>query len=494
MGLPMSLIDRAKRGIPAEVRRAAMREKLEPGRLRRLLLSGRAVIPCNPVHHPEPVAIGEGLVVKINVNIGTSRDHCSLKEELVKARTAISLGADAIMDLSTGGDTRAIRKAILKAVRIPLGTVPIYETALECIRAARPSAQSLREEGGPAVGRPRAASARPSSRTNRTAARRSVQSLREEAGARFSAPASSRTNRIAARPSSRNNRIVDMTEDAIFNTIERQAKEGVDFMTVHCGITRESVMRLKKSGRITDIVSRGGAFLSAWILHNGKDNPLYTNFDYLLELARKHEFTLSLGDGLRPGCIADATDRPQLQELIILGELVDRARKAKVQAMVEGPGHVPLNQIEANIRVQKTVCKGAPFYVLGPLVTDIAPGYDHITSAIGGALAGFFGADFICYVTPSEHLSLPTVEDVRQGTVAAKIAAHAADIARGIGWERDIAMARARKALDWDGQFRHALDPERARSIRNRHKPKKSERTCTMCGDLCAMAIDDEFV
>jgi phosphomethylpyrimidine synthase len=445
MGLPMSLIDEAKKGIPTEVRRAARRDNIEPERLRRLLVSGRAVVPCNPVHAPEPVGIGEGLRVKINVNIGTSRDHCVLKEELLKARTAISLGADAIMDLSTGGDTRAIRKAILKAVRIPLGTVPIYETALECIRGGRRSMQAGRSDttGG---GRHRA------------------------------------------------NRIVDMTEDAIFNTIERQAKEGVDFMTVHCGITRESVTRLKRSGRITDIVSRGGAFLSAWLLHNKKENPLYANFDYLLELARKYEFTLSLGDGLRPGCIADATDRPQLQELIILGELVDRARKAKVQAMVEGPGHVPLNQIEANVRVQKTVCKGAPFYVLGPLVTDIAPGYDHITSAIGGALAGFFGADFICYVTPSEHLSLPTIEDVRQGTVAAQIAAHAADLARGNGWERDIAMARARKALDWDGQFRQALDPERARSIRDRHRPKKSKRTCTMCGDLCAMAIDDEYV
>ena len=427
MGLPMSLIDRARKGIGAEVRRAARRESFEPERLRRLLVSGRAVIPCNPVHSPEPVGIGEGLRVKINVNIGTSRDHCNLKEELLKARTAIGLGADAIMDLSTGGDTRAIRKAILKAVRIPLGTVPIYETALETLRT-------------------------------------------------------------------RNARVIDMTEDAIFNTIERQAKEGVDFMTVHCGITRESVTRLKRSGRITDIVSRGGAFLSAWLLHNERENPLYSNYNYLLELAKKYEFTLSLGDGLRPGCIADATDRPQLQELIILGELVDRARKARVQAMVEGPGHVPLNQIEANVRVQKTVCKGAPFYVLGPLVTDIAPGYDHITSAIGGALAGFFGADFICYVTPSEHLSLPTVEDVRQGTVAARIAAHAADLARGKDWELDISMARARKALDWDEQFRHALDPERAKDIRNRHRPKKSERTCTMCGDLCAMAIDDEFV
>jgi len=429
----MSLIDEARKRTPMEVRKAARREKMDPELLRRRLISGHAVIPANPVHSPEPVGIGEGLKVKINVNLGTSRDHCNLKEELLKARTAIELGTDAIMDLSTGGDTRAIRKAILKAVRVPLGTVPIYETALECISGGR----GRREKRA---------------------------------------------------------RIVDMDEDAIFSTIERQAKEGVDFMTVHCGITRDSVGRLKKSGRITDIVSRGGAFLSAWILHNDRENPLYADYDNLLELARKYEFTLSLGDGLRPGCIADATDRPQLQELIILGELVDRARKAGVQAMVEGPGHVPLNQIEANIRIQKTVCKGAPFYVLGPLVTDIAPGYDHITSAIGGALAGFYGADFLCYVTPSEHLSLPTVEDVRQGTVASRIAAHAADIARGVGWEEDLAMARARKALDWEGQFKHAIDPQRARSIRDRHRPKKSEKTCTMCGDLCAMAIDDEFV
>jgi phosphomethylpyrimidine synthase len=423
----MSHIHEARRRIPAEVRAAAERERVEPEPVRRRLVSGRVVIPSNPVHGPEPVGIGEGLKVKINVNIGTSRDHCSLKEELLKAKTAVGLGTDAIMDLSTGGDTRAIRKAILKAVRVPVGTVPIYETALETLRA-------------------------------------------------------------------RNARVVDMNEDAIFSTIERQAKEGVDFMTVHCGITRESVARLKRSARITDIVSRGGAFLSAWILHNGKENPLFARYDYLLELAKKYEFTLSLGDGLRPGCIADATDRPQLQELILLGELVEAARDAGVQAMVEGPGHVPLNQIEANVRVQKTVCKGAPFYVLGPLVTDIAPGYDHITSAIGGALAGFYGADFLCYVTPSEHLSLPTVEDVRQGTVASRIAAHAADLARGTGWEEDLAMARARKALDWEGQFRHAIDPKRAREVRDRHKPKKSAKTCTMCGDLCAMAIDDEFV
>jgi phosphomethylpyrimidine synthase len=423
----MNLIGEARRRIPAEVRQAARREKLDPEQVRRQLVSGRVVIPCNPVHSPRPVGIGEGFRVKINVNIGTSRDHCSLREELLKARTAMRLGTDAIMDLSTGGDTRAIRKALLKAVKVPLGTVPIYETALETLKTKKA-------------------------------------------------------------------RVVDMSSDAIFSTIERQAREGVDFMTVHCGITRESVARLKKSGRIADIVSRGGAFLSAWILHNGKENPLYSDFDYLLELAKKHEFTLSLGDGLRPGCIADATDRAQLQELIILGELVDRSRKAGVQAMVEGPGHVPLDQIEANIRLEKTVCKGAPFYVLGPLVTDIAPGYDHITSAIGGALAAWYGADFLCYVTPSEHLSLPTVDDVRVGTVASRIAAHAADLTRGIGWERDNAMAKARKALDWEGQFRQAIDPEHAREVRNRHKPKKSEKTCTMCGDLCAMAIDDEFV
>ena len=428
----MSLIGEARKRLPSEVRKAARREGVEPERLRRQLIAGRAVIASNPVHSPEPIAIGEGMSVKINVNIGTSRDTCNLDEELLKARTAIKLGTDAIMDLSTGGNTRAIRKRILRAVKVPLGTVPIYETAIECILNGNDAIQKAR--------------------------------------------------------------IVDMEGDAIFSTIERQAKEGVDFMTVHCGITKESVTRLKRAGRIASIVSRGGSFLSAWIVHNQKENPLYAEYDYLLELAKKYEFTLSLGDGLRPGCIADATDRPQLQELIILGELVDRARKAGVQAMVEGPGHVPLNQIEANMRIQKTVCKGAPFYVLGPLVTDIAPGYDHITSAIGGAFAGWMGADFICYVTPSEHLSLPTVEDVRLGTVAAKIAANAADLARGRGWERDIAMAKARKALDWEGQFRQALDPERARQIRDRHKPKKSKKTCTMCGDLCAMAIDDEFV
>ena len=287
--------------------------------------------------------------------------------------------------------------------------------------------------------------------------------------------------------------VIDMTEDQIFNGIEKHAKDGVDFMTVHCGVTRESIASLKRQGRVTDIVSRGGAFLMAWIIHNRQENPLYSNFDYLLELAQKYDFTLSLGDGLRPGSIADATDRPQLQELIILGELVDRAREAGVQAMVEGPGHVPLNQIEANIRIEKTTCKDAPFYVLGPLVTDIAPGYDHIVGAIGGALAAYYGADFLCYVTPSEHLALPSVEDVKDGVIAAKIAAHAADLARGKDLEKDLALSKARKALDWDEQFKHVLDPVLAQKYRDARKPT-IDRVCSMCGDLCAIDIVKKYL
>ncbi len=291
----------------------------------------------------------------------------------------------------------------------------------------------------------------------------------------------------------KNGAVVDMTEDQIFNAIEKIAKDGVDFMTVHCGVTKESVARLKHQGRVTDVVSRGGAFLIAWILHNDSENPLYTNYDYLLELAQKYDFTLSLGDGLRPGSIADATDRPQLQELIILGELVERARKADVQAMVEGPGHIPLHQIEANVRIQKTTCRNAPFYVLGPLVTDIAPGYDHIVGAIGGALAAYYGADFLCYVTPSEHLALPTPDDVRDGTIASKIAAHTADLARGLDSEQDLAVAKARKALDWETQFKHVLDPEKAKAYRTRRRSMEKE-VCSMCGELCAIKIVKEYL
>ncbi|MBU4256165.1 MAG: phosphomethylpyrimidine synthase ThiC, partial [Candidatus Thermoplasmatota archaeon] len=287
--------------------------------------------------------------------------------------------------------------------------------------------------------------------------------------------------------------VVEMTEDDIFNAIGKQAKDGVDFMTVHCGVTLESVEKLKKQKRITGVVSRGGAFLVAWIIHNQKENPLYKNYDYLLELASEHNFTLSLGDGLRPGCIADASDRAQMQELIILGELVERAREKGVQAMVEGPGHIPLNQIEANVRMEKTVCRNAPFYVLGPLVTDIAPGYDHIVGAIGGALAAYYGADFLCYVTPTEHLSLPTIDDVRDGVIASKIAAHAADIARGKDLDMDLSMANARRNLNWDEQFKHCLDPEKARMIREKRKPS-SEDTCSMCSELCAIKMVKKYL
>jgi phosphomethylpyrimidine synthase len=370
------------------------------------------------------MGIGEGLTVKVNVNIGTSRDMTSLEDELEKARIALKYGADTIMDLSTGGDIDEIRRSMLKEVDVPLGTVPIYQTGLK-------------------------------------AARRSA--------------------------------VVDMDEDDLFNGIEMHAKDGVDFMTVHCGITRESVEWLKRSRRVTDVVSRGGSFLTAWIIHNERENPLYENYDYLLELAQEYDFTISLGDGLRPGSIHDATDGPQIQELIILGNLVRRAREKDVQAMVEGPGHVPMDQIAANVSVEKTICDGAPFYVLGPLVTDIAPGYDHIAGAIGGAIAAHYGADFLCYVTPSEHLSLPMVEDVKEGLIASKIAAHAADLTRGRGWERDLAMSRARKALDWEAMYREAIDPDKARTYRARGSTAEEEG-CSMCGDVCAIKLLKDYL
>ncbi|MEK6977600.1 MAG: phosphomethylpyrimidine synthase ThiC [Candidatus Hydrothermarchaeota archaeon] len=283
-------------------------------------------------------------------------------------------------------------------------------------------------------------------------------------------------------------RPMDLSEDDLFRTIEAHARDGVDFMTVHAGLTRESLDRLLKQGRLTGIVSRGGSILASWMLHHGAENPLYKGFGHLLDVAREYDVTLSLGDALRPGSIKDATDRGQLQELIILGELVEEARRAGVQCMVEGPGHVPLNEVEANVLLEKRLCKGAPFYVLGPLVTDIAPGYDHITGAIGGALAALAGADFLCYVTPAEHLALPDLEDVRQGVVASRIAAHAADITRGIGIERDHAMAKARVDLDWERQFKLCLDEKKAREYREKRRPQDPD-VCTMCGELCAMKM-----
>ncbi|SKA12149.1 phosphomethylpyrimidine synthase ThiC [Selenihalanaerobacter shriftii] len=289
--------------------------------------------------------------------------------------------------------------------------------------------------------------------------------------------------------------IIDMTVEDLFRVIEEHAKDGVDFITVHCGLTLETIRHLRDEDRITDIVSRGGSFMTGWMLHNEQENPLYEYYDRLLEIAYKYDVTLSLGDGLRPGCLADATDRSQIHELLILGELVDRAREAEVQVMVEGPGHVPYDQIETNIKLQKELCKGAPFYVLGPLVTDIALGYDHIVSAIGGTMAASAGADFLCYVTPAEHIGLPSVEDVREGVMASKIAAHAADIAKGVSGakKRDLEMAKARKTLDWQRQIELAIDPKKAKESREAHNQTlKDEETCTMCGSYCAMKVVDK--
>lgn len=288
----------------------------------------------------------------------------------------------------------------------------------------------------------------------------------------------------------KNKEIIEMDPDDIFKSIENQAKQGVDFMTLHCGITKDLVEKLKNSNRMMGVVSRGGTFLASWINHNDQENPLYENYDYLLELAYEYDITLSLGDGLRPGCLADASDIPQIQELVNLGTLVKRAQEANVQTMVEGPGHMPLNQIKANMEIQKTICYGAPFYVLGPLVTDLAPGYDHITGAIGGAIAATFGADFLCYVTPAEHLSLPSLEDVKEGVIASKIAAEAADVALGLdsAWKRENKMGKARKEFDWETQFNLAFDQSKPRKYRDKCKLDDDEM-CAMCGEYCAVKI-----
>ncbi len=413
--------------ITKQMKITAEQEGVSAGYIRKHLAEGSIVIPYNRKHLSlkSPCAIGKGLRTKVNANIGTSSEHVSLKEELEKLKVALEAKTDTIMDLSTGGDMNKIRSAIIENSPVPVGTVPIYQAAIE-------------------------------------AAKR--------------------------------NGIVNMTGDHIFDVIEKQAEDGVDFMTVHCGVTIESVERLKHQGRILDIVSRGGAFLVEWMLYNGKENPLYENYDLLLKIAKKHDLTLSLGDGLRPGCLADATDRGQIQEMIILGELVKKARKEGVQVIIEGPGHMPIDQIEANVLLEKKICDNAPFYVLGPLVTDISSGYDHIAGAIGGAIAGYYGADYLCYLTPSEHLRLPTVEDVREGVIITRIAAHAADIAGGKkhALDKDIEMAKARKNLDWDKQINLSIDPEKARRFRK--ESKISDDKCTMCGKYCAIDIVNKYL
>lgn len=289
--------------------------------------------------------------------------------------------------------------------------------------------------------------------------------------------------------------VVDMTGDDLLHAIATQAKDGADFMTIHCGVTREVINRMRSQGRVMDVVSRGGSFITGWMLHNQKENPLYERYDDILDICAQYDVTISLGDGLRPGCLADATDRAQVQELLILGELVDRAWAKGVQVLVEGPGHVPFDQIAANMKLQKQLCKNAPFYVLGPLVTDVAPGYDHITSAIGGTLAAANGADFLCYVTPAEHLALPTIEDVHEGVIASRIAAHAADIVKGVpgAKEWDLKMAKARKALDWQKQIDLAIDPVKAKAKRGARNVEGTV-ACSMCGDYCAMKIVGEYL
>jgi len=289
--------------------------------------------------------------------------------------------------------------------------------------------------------------------------------------------------------------LAKMRVDDLFEVIERQAEEGVDFITVHCGVTRNAVERLRKSPRLLGVVSRGGSFLIEWMVYNNQENPLYEHYDRLLGIAKKYDVTLSLGDGLRPGCLTDATDRPQVEETIVLGELTERAWAEGVQVMIEGPGHVPLDQIEANVILEKRICRGAPFYVLGPLVTDISPGYDHITCAIGGAVAGKAGADFLCYVTPSEHLKLPTIADVREGVIATRIAGHAADLARGNkkAYQRNNEMAKARMEFDWDRQIELSIDPEKARRYHEEGKSRENG-VCTMCGEFCAIKRVKDFL
>jgi phosphomethylpyrimidine synthase len=415
------IIEARKGNRTPEMDAVARAEGLSVDHILEGVANGTIVITRNAKHATiSPLGIGKGLRTKINANIGTSKDRMSIPDEIEKLKAAVSAGADAIMDLSTGGPIVEIRKEILKQSTVAVGTVPIYQAAVETVEQGKS--------------------------------------------------------------------VVQMDPDLLFRIIEEQAEEGVDFITVHCGVTIESVERLKRQGRIMDVVSRGGAFHLEWIICNDAENPLYAQYDRLLEIAKKYDMTLSLGDGMRPGCLADATDRAQIEELIILGELRDAALEAGIQVMIEGPGHVPINQVETNIRIQKELCKGAPFYVLGPLVTDVAPGYDHITSAIGGAIAGAAGADFLCYVTPSEHLRLPDIEDVREGVVASRIAAHAADIAKGVkgamDWDKE--MARRRKALDWNGQIELSMNPERARKLRQSSLPKETD-VCTMCGEFCSM-------
>ena len=407
--------------ITSAMRSAAEKEGVSAEFIRDGLARGTLVVPANIGHQQlDPIAIGAGVRVKINANLGTSPHDVNLEKEKAKLAAALRYGAHTVMDLSTGGDLNAIRRELLSGCPVPFGTVPIYQVMAEA------------------------------------------------------------------------KKLEDVQADDILAAVALHARQGVDFVTVHCGVTRKALKLLKN--RVTGVVSRGGSFLVAWMRRFQQENPLYARFDELLEIARTYDVTLSLGDGLRPGCLADAGDKAQFQELKILGELTQRAWAAGVQVIIEGPGHVPFHQIKKNIRLQQKYCHGAPFYVLGPLVTDVAAGYDHIAGAIGGTLAASLGAAFLCYVTPAEHLKLPEVQDVIDGVIASRIAAHAADIARGLpgaaAW--DLQMSRARRALDWDTQIALAMNPDKAKLYREMSRAQADQ--CTMCGRFCAMKVfDDRF-
>jgi phosphomethylpyrimidine synthase len=384
-----------------EVKKVAEKEGIKPGKLRKNLARGHAVIPKNNGRATEPTGVGKNLRVKVNANVGVSESRGTVKGEVKKALTAVKYGADAVMDLSIGSKSRKTRKAILKAVDVPVGTVPVYDAK-------------------------------------------------------------------------------EISEDSVFKSVEQHLKDGVDFVTVHCGVTKQSVKAMKKQRRLIPMVSRGGSIIADYIIRTDQENPLYQEYDYLLELASQYDATLSLGDGMRPGCLKDATDRPQIKELEILGELVKRARKAGVQAMVEGPGHIPIHEIQKNVELEKKICDGAPFYVLGPLVIDTGAGHDHITGAIGGAIAAMHGTDFLCYVTPAEHVGLPSEEDVKQGVIASKIAAHAGDVSRGIDVHKDHSISKARADLNWDVQIKHAIDPTKFACYN-----LKEKTPCSMCDSYC---------
>jgi len=409
------------------IKKVAHTEGVTEEFIRNGLDKGTIVIPYN-LKRPkdiEPMGVGTGLRTKVNANIGTSPSIADIDNELAKLKAACSAGADTVMDLSTGGDIDEVRKIIIDASPVPIGTVPIYQAACD----------------SPKLGKS----------------------------------------------------FLDLTVGEIFDGVKKHLDDGVDFLTIHTGLTKTSVERLKRWKRLAGIVSRGGAMMVEWMLRNKKENPFAEHFDRLLELVAEYGACLSLGDGLRPGALADASDRPQIQELLIIGEQIDRARELGVQAMVEGPGHMPINQIEMNMKLQKEICHGAPFYVLGPLVTDVAPGYDHIVSAIGGAIAGMYGADFLCYVTPSEHLGLPDVADVRAGTIVSRIAAHAADIAKypqkATAWDKKV--SRLREDFKWKEMIAATIDPLEAERKFGAY-PKEEGDVCTMCGEFCAIKRSKE--